>query len=199
VNESMTKDELINEIALKSNLDKDDVLRVLNELDGFSRNPSEESIAGVEDSSGNNEDSATMAGSIVFACPECGAVISALPSSAGEDGECPYCKSKINIPQKSADAPTVGAVPAPKSAVQSDGDAEGFVQFACRECGQEMECAASMAGLTAGCPACGSKMVIPAVSTIDTKPAAVSDNNGVDDDFSDVSSSMTMRIDLMDL
>jgi DNA-directed RNA polymerase subunit RPC12/RpoP len=195
----MTKDELIKEIALKSNIDKDDVLKVLEELEGISQDETSaaSAVSDTGDSLAKADEAAVPAGSIVFACPDCGAVISALPASAGDDGECPFCKSKIKIPQKSVDAPTVGAVSAPEP--KPELNAEGFVLFACRECGQEMECAASMAGLTAGCPACGSKIVIPAASTIESKSPASSDKSSADDDFSDISSSMTMRIDLMDL
>ena len=134
-------------------------------------------------------------GSIVFACSDCGAMISAPSASAGADGDCPFCGVKIKIPQKGLSEESTNDVA--ESPAKADG-AGGFILFTCQECGQEIECAASMAGLNASCPTCGSQVSIPLSSSVDSVP---SETGTTADSGASLppSSSMTMRIDLMDL
>ena len=147
----------------------------------------ESSEAGVKKESDVVDDGGD-AGSIVFMCPDCGAMISAPPSSAGADGECPFCDAKIKIPDKdSADDPADNTLP-------HSGSGGDYILFTCEECGQEIECASSMGGLTASCPTCGSQVSIPMSSTVSQSAG----ESGASGDGGQ-SSSMTMRIDLMDL
>lgn len=136
----------------------------------------------------NVETEPDSGGSIVFACPECGSMISAPSDSAGKNAECPFCNVEVKIPLNNADKSN--------NQESSSGDdtnesvqSGGFMTFFCNECGQEIESAKSMAGLTASCPTCGSQIDIPDSSM----PPPTSPDN------SQGSSSMTMRIDLMDL
>jgi nucleoid DNA-binding protein/DNA-directed RNA polymerase subunit RPC12/RpoP len=155
--------------------------------------PSGGSADTVADTAAQDFPSASDGGSIVFACPDCGAMISAPASSAGADGDCPFCGIKIKIPQKEMSEENGGDESV--SPAQEE-EAGGFVVFVCQECGQEIECAAAMAGLHASCPTCGSQVDIP-LSSPDPVPSASGADD--DDDSSMMSSSMTMRIDLMDL
>jgi len=100
-------------------------------------------------------------GNISFMCSECGAMISAPPSSAGQQGECPFCNATIKIPEK-GDAEEITSS-GPQQASVPSGD---FILFACDDCGQEIECSSSMCGLSASCPACGSQVTIPMSSTV---------------------------------
>jgi DNA-directed RNA polymerase subunit RPC12/RpoP len=116
-------------------------------------------------------------------------MISAPPSSAGEDGECPFCNAKIRIPDGDTDDAET-SVPSSHGATGGD-----FILFTCGECGQEIECASSMGGLTASCPTCGSQVNIPMSSTVEASAGDSAETSGEGSS----SSSMTMRIDLMDL
>jgi len=143
---------------------------------------------GVAESSAE-PDAGSDSGSIVFACPDCGSMISAPSASAGADGDCPFCGVKIKIPEKADEVENTDSV-----APHLD-DQGGFILFTCGECGQEIECAASMGGLVASCPTCGSQVDIPLSSTV----GASADAGDSTDTAGATSSSMTMRIDLMDL
>ncbi len=139
---------------------------------------------------------ASDGGSIVFACSDCGAMISAPPASAGADGDCPFCGVKMKIPQKGLPEES------PQDAYSGDSSSDaagGFVVFRCQECGQEIECAASMVGLNASCPTCGSQVSIPLSSTVDSAQEETDVSRDSGTDAMPPSSSMTMRIDLMDL
>jgi nucleoid DNA-binding protein/DNA-directed RNA polymerase subunit RPC12/RpoP len=131
----------------------------------------------------------TSDGSIVFSCSDCGAMISAPASSAGADGECPFCGVKLKIPDRD-EADNTEVTPAAPQLGANEG---GFILFTCGECGQEIECASSMGGLVASCPTCGSQVDIPMSSTVENSADNAESENGSS------SSSMTMRIDLMDL
>ena len=130
-------------------------------------------------------------GNIVFTCSECGAMISAPSTSAGEDGECPFCNSHIKIPHKDSEAESSAA-----EAVQADMASGGYIIFKCKDCGQEIECASSMGGMSASCPTCGAQVAIPSSSTAGPSTSG-EDAGGASK--STGGSSVTMRIDLMDL
>ncbi len=147
---------------------------------------------------GANEAPPSGTGSIVFACQDCGAMVSAPPVSAGEKGECPLCGAETNIPLQdflSTDANTEDSQPVKGAKV------EDFLTFVCQACGQEIEASTSMAGLKASCPTCGTQIGIPKFSM----ETPSSDDSVLDEDGSSTksvpvkSSSMTMRIDLSDL
>ncbi len=127
-------------------------------------------------------------GSIVFGCPECGSMISAPSDSIGKSAECPFCSVEVKIPLNNSET-NANEDSAAKNDQDADLQSGGFMTFFCDECGQEIESAKSMAGMTASCPTCGSQIDIPDSSM--PPPTATDD--------SQQSSSMTMRIDLMDL
>lgn len=135
--------------------------------------------------------SAPNSGSIVFGCHECGSMISAPTSSAGQNAGCPFCGIEVTIPLK--EDPTTSQETTSNTNSGEPIQSEGFMTFFCGECGQEIESSKSMAGLKASCPTCGSQIDIPNSSmppSID-----VSDNQDETSQSTNESPSMTMRID----
>ena len=140
-----------------------------------------------------SDERATDSSSIVFPCAECGAMVSAPPTSAGKSGECPFCHAAMTIPLRQTASPV--ETTAEESSSGGGSQVDDFLTFVCQECGQEIEAATSMAGLKASCPTCGSPLSVPASSMAPAPAVDASETEGA----SQNASSMTMRIDLSDL
>jgi DNA-directed RNA polymerase subunit M/transcription elongation factor TFIIS len=129
-------------------------------------------------------------GSIVFACEKCGSMISTPSSSTGKTAECPFCNEDVQIPEVGSNT-NINRDSTSNPESTSKPEVAEFVTFFCEGCGQEIVSAKSIAGSTACCQTCGSKVTIPNSSTPPPTPVANNDKNA--------SPSMTMRIDLLDL
>lgn len=138
-------------------------------------------------------DQATDSSSIVFPCAECGAMVSAPPTSAGKSGECPFCHAAMTIPLRQTTSPA--ETEAEERPSSGGSEVSDFLTFVCQECGQEIEAATSMAGLKASCPTCGSPLSVPASSMPPPPTVGATGVEGANRNMS----SMTMRIDLSDL
>jgi DNA-directed RNA polymerase subunit RPC12/RpoP/nucleoid DNA-binding protein len=137
-------------------------------------------------------------GNIVFACHECGSMLSAELDHAGMAVKCPICSVDTSIPAKESTASGTAA----HADIQSGGTAaseDDFITFVCQTCSQEIEAPLDMVRMNATCPACGSDINVPDAN----EPAAPSTPLETESVQSDVpgpdKSSMTIRIDLSDL
>lgn len=142
------KSELIAEIATTSNLNEEEVARVLENLEKISN------MAPESKSSSSNIDSSNDA------------------------------NIEIQDTQKENLTPDTAST-------SSKENSSAFITFACESCGQVIEAETSMAGEKSNCPTCGLMVSIPDTST----PQPQSEISAPDFE----SSSMTMRIDLLDL
>lgn len=141
-----------------------------------------------------NKIPAVEEGHIVFSCAECGSMLAAPPTSAGQQGECPFCKARTQIPERKPE-PAAG-----KAIVNTAGPpSSDFILFVCRACGQEIEAPSDMVGMNVECPTCGTGLTVPIAEaskkTSSTLPGAAKDSGAP----SKNRSSMTIRIDLSDL
>jgi len=135
-------------------------------------------------------------GQIVFPCSECGSMLAAVPKTAGQTGECPFCNAKTTIPSRQPEAAK------PEKQVL-DGHGGGaavsdFILFVCRACGQEIEAPSDMVGMNVECPLCSTSLTVPIAGS---EPAS-GDAGKTKPEPMDAAvnrSSMTIRIDLSDL
>jgi nucleoid DNA-binding protein/DNA-directed RNA polymerase subunit RPC12/RpoP len=137
-------------------------------------------------------------GNLVFACHECGSMLSAELDHAGMAVKCPICSADTSIPSKESTASGTAA----SADIQSEGtpaSEEDFITFVCQTCSQEIEAPLDMVRMNATCPTCGSDINVPDAN----EPAAPSTPLETESAQSDVpgpdKSSMTIRIDLSDL
>jgi nucleoid DNA-binding protein/DNA-directed RNA polymerase subunit RPC12/RpoP len=144
------------------------------------------------DSTGMDDES----GQVVFSCVECGGMIGAPASDAGQSAECPFCTAKISIPTREES----------HSSSHEEGDAESstqpgadeFVTFVCATCNQEIEAPVDIIGMEVNCPSCASALNIPEFSTAaDPEPEQLITADGGTPAPDRLS--MTLRIDLSDL
>jgi nucleoid DNA-binding protein/DNA-directed RNA polymerase subunit RPC12/RpoP len=133
-------------------------------------------------------------GQVVFPCSECGSMLSAPPSMAGQMGECPFCGAGTPIPNRQPEAvkPEHQTVGAPSAASVSD-----FILFVCRACGQEIEAPADMVGMNVECPTCATSLTVP-ISGGGKAPGQTQEI-ATESEPQKTRSSMTIRIDLSDL
>lgn len=132
-------------------------------------------------------------GQIVFPCGECGSLLAATPKTAGQKGECPFCKAQTLIPLRNPAATPNTKIPSTGAASLSK--TLDFVLFVCRSCGQEIEAPTDMIGMDVECPTCGTGLTVPLLES--SRTPTPSGLNTPDPKGS--RSSMTIRIDLSDL
>ena len=105
-------------------------------------------------------------GKIDFRCPTCGHGAKAPASAAGLQGQCPKCKSVVQIPKSSQAAPKQPAPTTPAPATNPA--AASTITINCPQCGQQVRTPASAAGKKGKCPQCQTVFAIPAP----TQPAS---------------------------
>jgi len=134
-------------------------------------------------------------GQIVFPCPECGSMIAAPAKTAGQQGECPFCKAGLTVPRQSAPPKAEKQVLTDPAAATPPSLAD-FITFVCKACGQEIEAPVDMVGMAVECPTCGTGLTVPVASAPKPPPVPRSAPGG---DKKEGLASMTIRIDLSDL
>ena len=141
-------------------------------------------------------------GNIVFACHECGSMLSSELEHAGLAVQCPICAAETSIPVKKTDASRSSSSTEHVDGMPGkvDDGAENFITFVCQTCSQEIEAPMDMVRMNATCPTCGSGVNVPAENT----PLQAREQEDLEADQSSNAPkpdrrSMTIRIDLSDI
>jgi nucleoid DNA-binding protein/DNA-directed RNA polymerase subunit RPC12/RpoP len=134
-------------------------------------------------------------GQIVFTCSECGSMLAAPPSAAGQNGECPFCKAQNKIPERQPDAAANKTIHSHTAA----SSLSEFILFVCRACSQEIEAPADMVGMNVECPTCGTGLTVPLAESAKKTTTNLSNLATGSSEPTKNRSSMTIRIDLSDL
>ena len=114
---------------------------------------------------------------IEFHCPGCGNLMRTPDKTAGKRGQCPDCKTRVQIPGTSIATSGNSATESPSAVSQTPTQRQpektAPLRLPCSDCGQTLTVSAANAGKKGKCPHCGAVMTIrPASDAADKKGPA---------------------------